>query len=182
MGTVKVTNIEPIADNGTVTLGSSGDTITAPNGTTVSGLLSSTPAFYVTRTASQSIADSTDTKVQFTNEVYDTDGAYDNSTNYRFTVPTGKGGKYYFSYGMYIESQADRKYHSMYLKVNGTTDNKTYFQATASGTAGNIPNGASVVDLSAGDYVEMFVVHNHGSSSNLNFNYTRFQGFRLIGV
>ena len=27
MGTVKVTNIEPIADNGTVTLGSSGDTI-----------------------------------------------------------------------------------------------------------------------------------------------------------
>jgi len=34
MGTVKVTNIEPIADNGTVTLGGSGDTITVPTGVT----------------------------------------------------------------------------------------------------------------------------------------------------
>jgi len=34
MGTVKVTNIEPIADNGTVTLGSSGDTINFGSGVT----------------------------------------------------------------------------------------------------------------------------------------------------
>ena len=32
MGTIKTTNIEPIADNGTVTLGSSGDTFTVPTG------------------------------------------------------------------------------------------------------------------------------------------------------
>tara|TARA_R110002012_G_scaffold180222_1_gene346019 strand:+ start:139 stop:726 length:588 start_codon:yes stop_codon:yes gene_type:complete len=32
MGTIKTTNIEPIADNGTVTLGSSGDTFTMPSG------------------------------------------------------------------------------------------------------------------------------------------------------
>jgi len=32
MGTVKVTNIEPIADNGTVTLGGSGDTIAQGTG------------------------------------------------------------------------------------------------------------------------------------------------------
>lgn len=37
MGTVKVTNIEPIADNGTVTLGGSGDTITLGSGATVTG-------------------------------------------------------------------------------------------------------------------------------------------------
>ena len=35
MGTIKTTNIEPIADNGTVTLGSSGDTFTVPSGVTV---------------------------------------------------------------------------------------------------------------------------------------------------
>ncbi len=35
MGTIKTTNIEPIADNGTVTLGSSGDTITIPSGVTI---------------------------------------------------------------------------------------------------------------------------------------------------
>ena len=38
MGTVKVTNLEPIADNGTLTVGSSGDTVTFPSGVTVSGL------------------------------------------------------------------------------------------------------------------------------------------------
>ena len=32
MGTIKTTNIEPIADNGTVTLGSSGDTFTLGSG------------------------------------------------------------------------------------------------------------------------------------------------------
>ena len=35
MGTIKTTNIEPIADNGTVTLGSSGDTFTVPSGVTI---------------------------------------------------------------------------------------------------------------------------------------------------
>ena len=35
MGTIKTTNIEPIADNGTVTLGSSGDTFTVPAGVTI---------------------------------------------------------------------------------------------------------------------------------------------------
>jgi hypothetical protein len=35
MGTIKTTNIEPIANNGTVTLGSSGDTFTIPSGVTL---------------------------------------------------------------------------------------------------------------------------------------------------
>jgi len=37
MGTVKVTNIEPIADNGTITFGSSGDTLALAAGATMSG-------------------------------------------------------------------------------------------------------------------------------------------------
>ena len=37
MGTIKATNIEPIADNGTVTLGSSGDTIAVGSGVTANG-------------------------------------------------------------------------------------------------------------------------------------------------
>ena len=45
MGTIKTTNIEPIANNGTVTLGSSGDTFTVPSGVTVAGAMANTPAF-----------------------------------------------------------------------------------------------------------------------------------------
>jgi len=37
MGTVKVTNIEPIADNGTLTIGNSGDTIALTSGAKTSG-------------------------------------------------------------------------------------------------------------------------------------------------
>jgi hypothetical protein len=37
MGTIKATNIEPIADNGTVTLGSSGDTLAVGSGVTANG-------------------------------------------------------------------------------------------------------------------------------------------------
>ena len=37
MGTVKVTNIEPIADNGTITFGSSGDTLALTSGAKTSG-------------------------------------------------------------------------------------------------------------------------------------------------
>jgi hypothetical protein len=102
MGTIKTTNIEPIADNGTVTLGSSGDTFTIPSGATLD--LSSatqtgvggvnTPAFEATITTEQNPSDNTYTKINFDSEVFDTASAYD-TTNKRFTVPSGQGGKYY---------------------------------------------------------------------------------------
>ena len=53
-----------------------------------------TPAFCAYLSADQSISSGTWTKVQFNTEVFDTDSAYDNSSNYRFTVPSGEGGKY----------------------------------------------------------------------------------------
>ena len=60
------------------------------------GLMTMTPAFEAYLSADQSIADVTYTKVSVDTEVYDTDGCYDNSTNYRFT-PTVAGK--YFVYG-----------------------------------------------------------------------------------
>ena len=58
--------------------------------------LANTPSFYVARSANQTISSASTTKVQFDTEIFDTAGAYDNSTNYRFTVPSGQAGKYYF--------------------------------------------------------------------------------------
>ena len=91
MGTIKTTNIEPIANNGTVTLGSSGDTFTLGSGVVQSNL--NYPAFEAFLSSSQTVTDNTYTKVQFNSEVFDTDSCYDNSTNYRFT-PT-VAGKYF---------------------------------------------------------------------------------------
>ena len=82
MGTIKATNVEPIADNGTVTLGSSGDTFTVPSGVTVNMSSAtqtgvggtSTPAFeaYLGGSGGQALSNDTITKVQFDTELYDT--------------------------------------------------------------------------------------------------------------
>jgi hypothetical protein len=53
-----------------------------------------TPAFEAYTTALQSITDDTYTKLTMATEVFDTDGDYDNVTNYRFTPQTA--GKYFF--------------------------------------------------------------------------------------
>ena len=66
MGTIKTTNIEPIADNGTVTLGSSGDTFTLGSGVKQSNLMY--PAFEAYLSASQSISDNIVTKIEFNTE------------------------------------------------------------------------------------------------------------------
>jgi len=90
MGTVKVTNIEPIADNGTVTLGGSGDNLVIGSGAVPKF---NYPAFEAFLASDQTVSDNVATKLQAANEVFDTDNMYDSSTNYRFT-PT-VAGKYY---------------------------------------------------------------------------------------
>ncbi len=53
-----------------------------------------TPAFMAYLSSDQNISNGVYTKVQCDTELYDTDNAYDNSSNYRFTPQTA--GKYYF--------------------------------------------------------------------------------------
>ena len=85
-----------------ITIGESGDTVSVPSGATLnvagstSGLPDNTPVFaaYLSNDSDQSISDSTTTKIQFDAERIDSAGAFDTS-NYRFTVPSGQAGKYF---------------------------------------------------------------------------------------
>ena len=63
-----------------------------------SGAIASTPAFEARLSGNQSVNHNTWTKVQCNDEIYDTDGAYDNSTNYRFNPQVA--GKYLFYFGL----------------------------------------------------------------------------------
>ena len=110
MGTIKTTNIEPIADNGTVTLGSSGDTFTIPSGVTMvnNGTQTgfggtNTPNFSATNSTLQTLSSGVNTKLNFSIETYDSDNCYDTSTS-RFT-PT-VAGKYVFFGGTGFQSSA----------------------------------------------------------------------------
>ena len=194
MGTIKTTNIEPIADNGTVTLGGSGDTFTVPSGVTVNMSSATqtgvgganTPAFSVYRSsANQSIPNQTSTKIQFNAENYDTDNAFDSSTNYRFTVPSGGAGKYFFTAKARSTSWTSTGAR-LVAYINGVSRIHTSItnSETADGGYHTVQNTWSMT-LSDSDYVEMYYWHNNGSTQNIqgdsgDWGLTLFAGHKLI--
>jgi len=174
MGTIKTTNIEPIADNGTVTLGSSGDTFALASGAKQQLLR---PAFLTTLTSQQSISQNVWTKIQFNTVEFDTDSAYDNSTNYRFTVPTGKGGKYFFSFVVTMNNQF--AYVQTRLYKNGSV----YFRGSAVDNDAGTMATPFLIDLDASDYIEAYVNQNYSGTQNISgsssINQSYFNGFRI---
>ena len=187
MGTIKTTNIEPIADNGTVTLGSSGDTFTVPSGVTIanSGTATgfgeaNTPRFFATLSSNQSIPDNGWTKVICDTEVIDSDSAYDPSTG-RFTVPSGKGGQYTFSCAVDSAGLNSGKSCMMVLYLNGSFSALGMGKLMSSNTAEDLPVTTTFMrSLSAGDYIEMYMYQNSGSAQNTRSGRTYFGGYRII--
>ena len=194
MGTIKTTNIEPIADNGTVTLGSSGDTFTIPSGVTLanSGTATgfggdNTPSFKATLSGNQTISNDTFTKAALATEVWDTDSAWDTS-NYRFTVPSGEGGKYVFTarflfYYLANEDRFEARFYKNGSGLGGSTFRETGSTSSASQQVDN--SSTIVVNLSAGDYIELYVKHNEGGNQTLygpGNGDTYLSGYKLIGV
>lgn len=155
MGTIKTTNIEPIADNGTVTLGSSGDTFTLGSGVVQSNLMY--PAFEAYLSSDQAVSDGVDTKVQINTEIFDTDGCYDNTTNYRFT-PTVAGKYYvYAKVKVYGSANSDIGYTAAHIYKNGSSISKTENNFATSYPRNISTPVFTVVDLNGStDYVEFF--------------------------
>ena len=119
-----------------------------------------TPAFYAEGSGtSQTITDATFTKIQISSEVYDTDNAYDPTTNYRFTVPSGQAGKYLFGMGVFVESSV--AVSEARIVYNAFYKNDSQYQKSAIDFRNNYGLGASpafttTMDLSVGDYVEAY--------------------------
>jgi len=174
MGTIKTTNIEPIADNGTVTLGSSGDQFTLATGAKSSFLY---PAFRAYGSTSQAIPNNTFTKVEIDTETFDTDGNYD-ITNYRFTPQTA--GKYFFTTTIRMTAISAINNYQVFLYKNGSLNSRF---ANGGTHAANPSNSVSDILTMNGstDYVEVFVYQSYGSDRNI-FNGTAntyFSGYRI---
>jgi hypothetical protein len=147
------------------------------------------PSFFARRFNNQSVGADTDTKMLPDDVVYDTDSAFDTSTG-RFTVPTGKGGKYFFTYGFQVNNLTDNRQLAVNLKVNGSFAdpngtnilNGSYAFTNAASNIGNDTDdpavtASAILDLSAGDYVEMWGRHRAPSSENAR--YMRFGAYRI---
>jgi|TARA_B100000963_G_scaffold354597_1_gene371397 hypothetical protein len=179
MGTIKATNIEPIADNGTVTLGSSGDTFSLGSGVVQSNLLG--PAFCVTKADHQTISLNTTTTVTLDTEILDSDNAFSSNS---FTVPTGKGGKYLIGFQMAFRNSAAFFKIEFSVFKNSSEDQPTLKQNFASSIfESNFTNRihTSVIrDLSAGDVLDLRALLNAGSgTAQIMSSSTLFYGYRI---
>ena len=162
-GTLKVGTITNSAGSGNIAIGS---------GVT---LLSNVPAFRVTE-GDQSITNDTSTKLQFNTVDFDTDSAFD-TTNYRFIVPSGKSGKYYFETYISIPGIDDGEFGQNWIRLNDTT-NLNIIREHMSGPNQFYRQIISIIlNLNVGDFVEAFGYQNSGGSQTATTGY--FSGFRI---
>ena len=179
MGTIFVDNLEP--QSGTdLTLGASSDTVSLGSG----GTITNTPAFFAKLSGNQTINNDATTIMAFDTEVYDTDSAFDTS-NYRFTVPSGEDGKYCFTIvGSFSNAnQGTGARYQLLLYKNGSAEDFTGdFAQAQNASADPAWNLCSQVSLSAGDYIDARIYHGGGSTETLQSAWARFFGYKLIGV
>jgi hypothetical protein len=155
-------------------VGANGTVLTAASGE-ATGLQWAAPAapaavgcsLYMT--ASQSLANATQTTINWTNEIYDTNSLHDNSVNNdRITIPSGYGGKWLFTGSASFNSNATG-YRFVRAFVNDTGSEKFEYinSSVGSGNYGLVWFSFQL-SLSAADYVNFDVYQNSGGSLNLN--------------
>jgi hypothetical protein len=166
-GTLKVGTITTSSGSGNITIGS-GVTLNVNR-----------PSFYSYLNTTQSISDSTDTTVQMAAELWDTDSAFDTST-YKFTVPTGQAGKYWFYGAIQLQNLTNEDEARAMIYKNSSTrlTASRYFQ----GQNGTINYQCGVAaDLSVGDTVEFKTRQVSGGAKNAEgtSDVSYFLGYKL---
>ena len=151
----------------------------------VSGAGDNTPSFSVTKSSDQSYGSGVWTKVVLDTEQHDTDSAFDSSTNYRFTTPSGEGGTYVFTGFLSHRSLVNTGDVWLVLYKNGSVDTASqtidFAEAAITGNMMQIPFTFTIA-LNASDYVELYVKHGMGGTRYIDNRYTRFIGYKLAGV
>jgi hypothetical protein len=139
-----------------------------------------TPYFFASMSADQTgIAHSTWTKITFDNEEFDTAGAYDPTTNYRFTPLTA--GKYYISCFGSLTNTVDGQIYTTAIYKNGSIYANSEFSVLPGMSARRCSMLAqSIIDFNgSSDYVEgYFHTSNSGSTATLS-QYSGFYGWRI---
>ena len=159
MSKIEANTIDSVSGTSTLTLGSSNaSTIALGSGDVQSNFMY--PAFQARLSANQSLSDDTFVKLQFNTEEYDTNSAYDNSSNYRFTVPSNLAGKYLIYVAVTIDSETNSNLDSANVTIyrNGSAHpNGGLEYYMLSNPPRFVPITHSlVIELSATDYVEVY--------------------------
>jgi len=175
MSTLKVNTIQDRGGNAIISSDGSGNL--------TQSFAANTPAWRV-QIASQSLSFNTTTKIDYTSELQDTNTAYDTS-NKRFTVPTGLGGTYMIGSWYRIGSGTDVEAFTIIPYVNGSAlDSNRQLRSSMVQRNNNTIQMSGTIELSAADYLEMYAL-NADSNATYTIGYDNaglFWGFKLIGA
>ncbi len=158
------------------------------NVTLSAGAMKNTPAFSARMSSAQTISHETNTKADFDTEIFDTDSAYDHSTNQRFTVPTGKAGKYFFYSNLILDAgnSANLQNCQITFYKNGSQVKKNAWNFNSNDIFFAGMQISAVLDLSASDYIEVYAKISDASGSPVidgsGATQSEFSGYRIIGA
>ena len=164
----------------------SGQTLTVASGATIanSGTATgfgedNTPSFYAYNASSQALAATTSTKVTLDTEGWDTDSAFASDV---FTVPSGEGGKYWFTFGGYFHDIPYDDYARMNLMKNDAAIDQTYNQHWGAGgqTEPLAFSCSAAVELAATDTLDVQMYTE--TPGGLTVYYCFLSGIKLAGV
>jgi hypothetical protein len=199
MSELKVNKVTPRSGT-TVTLGDSGDTFTIPSGATIdlsnatqTGVGgTNTPAFFAYPSSTTTITAGVTTKVSGNTVAFDTDTAYDNVTNYRFTPPVA--GKY-FCFGAVSLGTVSANFTAfndmrIHFYKNGSSIHRLIFDFQANQPRYGMIYIQNIINFNgSSDYLELFAtgVMNAGVSApqiqgDNSIIPTYFGAYKLIGV
>jgi hypothetical protein len=188
MSTLNVDKVDPNTGT-TLTLGTSGDTVSIPSGVTIAnsgtatgfGGGDNTPYFHATGTGSQTASDNVTTKMALAVEVQDTNSAYNNST-YRFTIPADEGGDYLFLCTAAIKANGEMNKGSIRFYKNGGEINEEMINMYTGSPGDQFDiNFTSIQTASAADYYELYANCNTFSGDGtFDLSESRFMAFKLI--
>ena len=106
------------------------------------------------------------------------------STNDKFTVPTGGAGKYLFGWKLAIGDNHQQHLDEdevckVWLNINGGGIGRS--ETRTFGNSGNAiwQVGTAIWDLADADYIEMYAWHDEGARVDINDDYSLFWGFRF---
>ena len=178
---MSILKVNTIQDKGGNTLLSSDGAGVISSG----GAITNTPSFFAYLSSNQSLTDNTNTKAQIDTEVFDTDGCYDNTTNYRFT-PNVAGKYFIFAAGALDASASNFASGDVNIFKNGERLYQTINNQT-NNNANQISLPVSIIDEANGttDYYEFYLKCDDSSGDptlNSANRRTFFGAYRLIGA
>jgi len=156
--------------------------VTIANAGTATGFgEDNSPYFRAVGSGTQSVATATMTTIVFDSEQLDSDNGY-NTSNYKYTIPSGKGGLWFFQTSVYSGTLSDGVQADLMIYKNSTEVGFSRMKMGGSINPSMITG--LIANVASGD--ALYARFNHYQGSNVtiqpNLDSAYFAGFRIKSI